>query len=47
MTSGGHGGTLGGMPLWAVTVIVLATVWAVGSAVVALGALRLVRRQPD
>lgn len=47
MPGAGGGGTLRAMPLWAVTVAVLGTVWAVGSLLVAFGAVRLVRRHPD
>ncbi len=47
MRPGHSGATLRAMPLWAVTIVVLAVVWAVGSILVALGARRLIHTQPD
>ena len=34
------------MPLWAVTILICAAIWLVGSILVTLGATRLVRREP-
>jgi hypothetical protein len=34
------------MPLWALTILICAAIWLVGSLLVTLGAVRLVRREP-
>jgi len=35
------------MPLWILTIAICAAIWVIGTILVALGATRLVRHQPD